>query len=213
MSIIKDIHLTLGSFNLVIPNLEIPNQGVTAFVGSSGSGKTTFFNVLLGLYQPQGWSWQFQNEDLAKLNRADRHLGVVFQNYELFPHMTAEQNVKIVFESRHSESESFENIVSEYIEKLALQKCWQTKAQHLSGGEKQRVALLRALMSKPKILLLDEPFSALDAASKDEARSLVKSLVHHLQIPVFLITHDHEDVKVLADHIVSIRQGHFFREK
>ncbi|MFZ3231303.1 MAG: ATP-binding cassette domain-containing protein [Pseudobdellovibrio sp.] len=209
MSIIKNINLKLGSFSLIIDQLELSDRGVTAFVGPSGSGKSSFFNTLVGVYNPNNWVWLFQQQDLARLTISDRRLGVVFQSYELFPHMTAEENIKIVYDARNDKQIKFDILIQTYLEKLKLQNCWQTKASDLSGGEKQRVALLRALISQPRILLLDEPFSALDAAARDEARQLVKSIIHELDIPVYLITHDESDVKILADHIVSIRDGRF----
>lgn len=213
MSVVKNIHLTLGSFILSVPELEISDSGVTAFVGASGSGKTSFFNTLIGLHNPTGWSWNFQNEDLATKSISDRKLGVVFQSYDLFPHMTAEENVKIVFEARHPKEKSFENFVATFKKKLKLENCWNTKAELLSGGEKQRVALLRAIVSQPKVLLLDEPFSALDQETRGEARQLVKEVIQGLQIPVYLITHDQADVHALANQVVYIRNGRFHSDE
>ena len=121
--------------------------------------------------------------------------------------MTARENVKIVFQARRSDS--FETEISPYLDSLNLTKCWNTRAFDLSGGEKQRVALLRALICKPRILLLDEPFSALDPDLRSEARGLVKSMLINLKIPVYLITHDAEDVSSLAQHKVTISDGAF----
>jgi len=213
MSVIKNINLKLGTFHLVVDELNLSDQGVTAFLGASGSGKSSFFNTLIGLHEPKAWSWIFKNEDLALLSVGDRKLGVVFQNYELFPHMTAKENVRIVFETRKNSDENFETSIKDYLTKLKLEKCWNTKASLLSGGEKQRVALLRALVSRPRLLLLDEPFSALDASARGEARELVKTLVRNLDIPVYLITHDEVDVKALADRVVYIQDGRFISDE
>lgn len=207
MALIKNINLKFDSFHLRLDQLQIPDQGVTAIQGPSGSGKTTFFNTLIGMHNPKNWSWVMHGEDLAELNIADRRLGVVFQNFELFPHMTAEENIKIVFEARSKNP--FAESVSGYIEKLALGSCWKTKAADLSGGEKQRVALLRALISQPRLLLLDEPFSALDPLLKIQARELVKTILLDLKIPVYLITHDEADVQFLAQHKVTLLNGRF----
>jgi len=213
MSVIKNINLKLGTFHLVVDELNLSDQGVTAFLGPSGSGKSSFFNTLIGLHEPKAWSWIFKNEDLALLSVGDRKLGVVFQNYELFPHMTAKENVRIVFETRKNSDENFETSIKDYLTKLKLEKCWNTKASLLSGGEKQRVALLRALVSRPRLLLLDEPFSALDASARGEAREIVKTLVRNLDIPVYLITHDEADVKALADRVVYIQDGRFISDE
>lgn len=209
MSHIKNLSLKLDSFELQVTDLTILDSGVTAFWGKSGSGKSTLFKTLIGLYQPKGWVWNFKGEDLHKLTVSERRLGVVFQNYELFPHLTAEENILIVIKSRYSAELRSEALASleNYKNKLNLNACWQTEAQKLSGGEKQRVSLLRALMSRPRLLLLDEPFSALDPALRREARLMVKDLLQSLSIPVYMITHDVEDIQALAESVVQIVQG------
>ncbi len=207
MAQISNIKLQLGSFTLSVDQLQLSDTGVTAIQGPSGSGKTTFFNTLIGIHQPAGWSWNFNGSDLAQRKISDRQLGVVFQNYELFPHLTSEENIKIVFEARRKDN--FKSAVEAYVEKLNLMACWRTKAADLSGGEKQRVALLRALICKPQLLLLDEPFSALDIATREQARLLVKSVLTELNIPVYLISHDPEDTAFLAQHRVYIDSGRF----
>ncbi len=204
MSLIKNLKLNFENFSLDISELKIADQGVTAFWGPSGSGKTSFFKTLIGLHQPKSWSWQFNETKMHELDLAQRRLGVVFQSYELFPHLTAAENIQIVADARgHVSSDEIEN----YKQKLNLAACWNTPAQKLSGGEKQRVSIMRALVSQPRILLLDEPFSALDPHLRNEARLLVKTLVSELKIPVYLITHDQADVDALADYVVQLQHG------
>lgn len=211
MSLIKNLNLQFKSdqFELKIDELQIPDQGVTAFWGPSGAGKTTLFKTLIGLYQPVDWSWDFKGEPLHRLSVSDRRLGVVFQNYELFPHLTAEENIKIVMQARYSKDELSKvyQLCEEYRQRMQLISCWNARAEKLSGGEKQRVALLRALLSQPRLLLLDEPFSALDPHLRAEARLLVKSVLHELSIPVYLITHDQADVDVLASTQIELDKG------
>ncbi len=209
MSLIKNLIVKNGNFELNIPHLELSDTGVTALLGPSGSGKTTLIKTLVGLHSPTGWSWNFKGEHLHRLQIGERRLGVVFQGYDLFPHLTAEENILLVLRARHSEKERaavMEQLYS-YKKNLNLTSCWHTRADDLSGGEKQRVALLRALVSNPRLLLLDEPFSALDPELRTEARLTVKNLIHELKIPVYLITHDAEDVKMLADHSLAINHG------
>ena len=208
MALIKNMHLKLGNFLLSVDGLELADSGVTAFIGPSGAGKSTFFNILIGLQGLQKWSWIYQQSDLAQLSISDRRLGVVFQNYELFPHMTAEQNIRIVFQARNK-PDTFLKVVMPLVSKLNLDRVWKSAVVNLSGGEKQRLALLRALICRPRILLLDEPFAALDKESRHEARTLVKDIFTELQIPVYLITHDETDVEVLAQHKVLIDNGRF----
>ena len=208
MAIIENINFKLGTFTLKLEQMEIPDIGVTAFVGPSGSGKSTFFNILIGLHQPINWSWQYHHQNLAQLPLSERRLGVVFQSDNLFPHLTLAENIEIVFHSRNPQK-AFGDKMTGLKKKLNLDRCWHTKAYDLSGGEKQRASLLRALISQPRILLLDEPFSALDSESKSEARAMVKTLLNEMAIPIYLITHDLDDVRTLAHQTVDIIDGQF----
>jgi ABC-type sugar transport system ATPase subunit len=214
MSKIRNIKLDYNNFHLNIPELEIPNDGITAVWGKSGSGKTTLMNILVGITQAEGWSWIFDGLDLAKVPPSERHIGIVFQTYDLFPHLTAEENILIVARSRYKNSSSFEQKLIEIQtvkERLNLSNCWKTKAENLSGGEKQRVALMRAIFSDPRIIILDEPFSALDDNMRKESRSLLKSVLSELNIPVLLITHDQNDVDELCTNKIELFDGQIRR--
>lgn len=209
MSSIKDLYIKLDSFELNIPELFLPEIGVTAIQGPSGSGKTTFLKTLIGIYQPSGWTWIFKEQVLSQLGISERRLGVVFQSYDLFPHLSAEDNILLILNARHSlqDRKDVYNKLQEYKELLNVNSCWKTVASKLSGGEQQRVALLRALVSKPRLLLLDEPFSALDYDLRSEARRLVGRVIQQLEIPVYLVTHDKEDVESLAQKIIYMQDG------
>lgn len=208
MSLIKNLLYKEGDFSLTIPQLELADEGVTSIQGPSGSGKTTLFNILTGILPVSGWSWNFKGEDLAKLSVADRRLGVVFQSYELFPHLSAAENVELVAAARNGGiSSSLREKISAYKNKLQLEKCWGTKAALLSGGEKQRIAFLRAVISSPRLLLLDEPFSALDENLRSGSREMLREFLKEVSVPVLLITHDAEDVQALAQHQLNIRDG------
>lgn len=210
MSLVKNINLKLDSFELAISELEIADQGVTAIQGESGSGKTTLLNVLIGLHKPTAWEWLFKGADLARLEISERRLGVVFQGYDLFPHLTAQQNIEIVLKARYPKKQDQQiqlSRLAESAEQLKLQKCWNTKAESLSGGEKQRVALLRAVFSNPRMLILDEPFSALDPNLRSESRMILKNFIHKLEVPVLLVTHDEADVSALAQHSLRMKNG------
>jgi ABC-type sugar transport system ATPase subunit len=210
MSLVKNINFKLDSFELAITQLEIADQGVTAIQGASGSGKTTLLNVLIGLHKPAGWEWLFKGVDLARLEMSERRLGVVFQGYDLFPHLTAQQNIEIVLKARYAKKEDQQMQLSKLAEaaqQLKLQSCWNTKAENLSGGEKQRVALLRAVFSDPRMLILDEPFSALDPDLRNESRTILKNFIHKLEVPVLLVTHDEADAAALAQHSLRMKNG------
>lgn len=210
MSLIKNLHYKTDQFELSIPELQLPESGVTAITGHSGAGKTTLLNILVGLTKPDSdWQWIFKGESLHKLSMGERHIGVVFQTYDLFPHLTAEENVLLVLKSRNkfADRKTALDRLESLKKSLAVESCWGTVAQNLSGGEKQRVALLRALVSKPRVLILDEPFSALDPELRAEARALVKDVISRLDIPVYLITHDQEDAQTMAQHRIVMSAG------
>lgn len=216
MSHIKNLNLKLSSFELSVDDLQLPDHGVTAFMGPSGSGKSSFIQTLIGLHHPVGWSWNFKGELLSELPVKARRLGVVFQSYDLFPHMTAAENVEIVVRSRTQKSAAhsaeLQSQMKRQMKLLQLEKCWQTRADRLSGGEKQRVALLRAFVSQPRLLLLDEPFAALDEELRIEARALLKELIQESQIPVYIVTHDAKDaVSLEAQAVYNVRNGRISR--
>jgi ABC-type sugar transport system ATPase subunit len=207
MSKISQLVFKQDEFRLDIPELEIAEVGVTAITGHSGSGKTTFFKILLGIYQPDQWSWIFNGQEMSKLDIQDRQLGVVFQNYELFPHLSAEENITLVMKSRNNWNQKSQDQLEYFKNKLKLETCWKTEARKLSGGEQQRVALLRAVLSQPKMILLDEPFSALDKDLKQEAYQLVKQVLHEAGLPALMITHNSEEAKYFTSHIIEFKNG------
>jgi ABC-type sugar transport system ATPase subunit len=207
MSLIKNLCKDYGDFKLDIQSWEIPDSGVSALWGPSGAGKTSVFKILTGLEECENWSWQFQNNDLAIIPPPQRRLGVVFQNYELFPHLTGRENILFAAEARKIKKSVAEDRLNTFSKKLKLENFLDRKASLLSGGEKQRTALARALMGEPRMLLLDEPFSALDEENKAEARQLVKSIIEEQNIPVLLITHDRADVDFLAGKVFQIQNG------
>lgn len=205
MSLVKNLRANYGDFKIDIPEWEILDEGVTALWGPSGSGKTSVFRLLLGLDKAEpGFSWNFKETDLAKLSTPERRLGVVFQSLELFPHMTAEENILFAAESRKIPAQESRAHLESLIKTLKLSNALGRSASVLSGGERQRVAIARALIGKPRLLLLDEPFSALDADLRSEARELVRTAIATEKIPTVLITHDRQDLDQLATRTVGI---------
>lgn len=206
MSLVENLIRDYGDFKIEIPRWEIPDQGVTALWGTSGSGKTSVLRLLIGLDDCAGLKWTLNGIDLAALPVPQRRLGVVFQTWELFPHMTAREN--ILFAARARKISGAERKLQSLAQTLKLTSVINRHAAVLSGGEKQRVALARALIGEPLLLLLDEPFSALDPELKGEARLLVKNAISN--VPTLLVTHDPEDLKSLAQNVVHIRNGKIF---
>lgn len=207
MSFVENLHKDYDGFHLKIPKWEILDQGVTALWGPSGSGKTSVFRVLLGLEACKDLSWRWGDQDLAKLATPEKNLGVVFQGLELFPHLTAKENIFFGAQARKISEDKAMDRFQKMDRVLNFGRFLDRKAELLSGGEKQRVALARALMTFPRMLFLDEPFSALDEGLKSEARSLLKSLLQETKTPALLITHDERDLKELAGKVTEIRDG------
>jgi ABC-type sulfate/molybdate transport systems ATPase subunit len=207
MSHVKGLIRDYEGFKVNIPSWEIADRGITALWGPSGSGKTSVFRLLIGLEPCPTLEWKFGDEDLAKLPVPERRLGVVFQSLELFPHMTAEENILFAARSRQLDPAEADARLKELTADLRLGPCIKRSAALLSGGEAQRVALARAVIAKPRFLFLDEPFSALDNELKTEARVLVRKVIVKLSIPTLLITHDENDLQTLAQTVVKIRDG------
>jgi sulfate transport system ATP-binding protein/putative spermidine/putrescine transport system ATP-binding protein len=193
---VKNLNAQWSDFSISIPEWQILDRGVTVLWGPSGSGKTSVFRILLGLQEAApGLSWQFDDLDLALFSPPERKLGVVFQSFELFPHMSARGNIEFAARVRKIDEAQWRPHYQQLVKMLELEKCIDRKAEVLSGGEKQRVCLARALIGKPRLLLLDEPFSALDAELRIEARALVARAVAQENLPVVMITHDRHDIE------------------
>lgn len=180
---------------------------VLALVGHSGSGKTTILRSIAGLWRPeqariavQGQAWLDTAQGVA-LPPHRRHVGVVFQSYALFPHMTAAGNVMAAME-RPDRAEAHR-----LLELVNLHGLAERKPAQLSGGQQQRVALARALARRPQALLLDEPFSAVDRATRERLHAEILELRAHLAMPVVLVTHDMNEAQLLADRMVVIEKG------
>ena len=213
MSRVENLLIEYPDFKIDIPSWEILDDGVTALWGPSGAGKTTVFRALLGLEPVRSLKWVVDGSDIAQLPTPARKLGVVFQTLDLFPHMTARENIRFAAEARGLSSTETKSREDELISTLRMSSFIDRSASVLSGGEKQRVALARAMIARPRVLFLDEPFSSLDADLKSEARALVKSAISLWKIPTVLVTHDKDDLATLATKISEIKSGKIISER
>jgi ABC-type sulfate/molybdate transport systems ATPase subunit len=214
VSVVKQLQADYGDFSIEVKNWEIPDQGVTALWGPSGSGKSSVLRLLLGIDSAKKLEWEFQGVDVGTLSVSARRLGVVFQNHELFDHMTALENLEFAAEAalcRAAElrpsAEKIKSNLERFSTKLGIASFGSRSARLLSGGERQRVALARALIGEPRMLLLDEPFSSLDAENRVEARALVRSVLDENSLPAILVTHDLQDVTALDARVCRIAGG------
>ena len=208
MSYVK-LHTDLrrGNFHFGA-QLEI-NSRVTGVFGPSGSGKTTFLHLLAGLQKPNRGSIEVNGNILVDVETKlytpahRRKVGYVFQEGRIFPHLNVEQNLKYGWKRNTHDEDYF----TEIVELLELEPFLKSREAQLSGGQKQRVAIGRALMSPSQILLLDEPFTALDPSLKKQVISLLNRVIGQLDIPVIVVSHDLQDLLMLTQNIILIRDG------
>ena len=216
MSIYCEINKKLHSFELDVSFSA--GRELIVIEGPSGAGKTTVLNCIAGITAPDKGRIAVGGRELyngaGRINVAaeKRNLGYLFQNYALFPNMTVKQNVlygiknKKEFRDNVARTELME--YADYMmETLGIMHLADRKPGRISGGEKQRTALARALVTKPSMLLLDEPFSALDAETKEIVYEEFGTFKESLQIPIMLITHDHRESELFADKIITLKEG------
>ncbi len=211
MSVVEKFHRNFEEFSIDIKDWVLLDQGMTVLWGPSGAGKTSILNGLLGLDPKAQVRWIFKGVDLGSQPPAQKNLGVVFQDFCLFPHMSVEKN--ILFPVNPKIHQHWKQDFEFLVESLEIKSLLKSSVQKISGGEKQRVALARALIYRPQMLLLDEPFSALDESLRAKARKMLKEVCGKIGCPALLITHDREDVKDLAHKVTYIEQGKIIKDE
>ena len=216
--LIKNICKSYPQFELKADFSVSPGERV-AIMAPSGSGKTTLFRLIAGLEPLHAGEGQVfrGDQELTLIPAEKREVGVVFQEWALFPHLSVIENIAYPLKIRGIEKEMREAQAMEWLKKLSMGQKAKQSIQKLSGGQKQRVAFARALIWKPKTILLDEPFSALDAATRGSARSLLLDLHGEVQVPLVLVTHDSADASQVATRVLkyqSTEDGlkHYFSE-
>jgi sulfate transport system ATP-binding protein len=192
-------------------SLDIPSGGLVALLGPSGSGKTTLLRVIAGLELPDEGTVRFSGHDVAGRQPRDREVGFVFQHYALFRHLTVFENVAFGLRVRPRRLRRPEHEirarVRELLELVQLAPLAERYPGQLSGGQRQRVALARALAVEPRVLLLDEPFGALDAKVRKELRRWLRRLHDDMGVTTVFVTHDQEEALELADRVVVMHRG------
>ncbi|WP_277258523.1 ABC transporter ATP-binding protein [Merdimonas faecis] len=186
-------------------SLEIEDGEIVSILGPSGCGKTTLLNLILGILDADSGSIIYNGEDMTRVPMEKRGFNIVFQDYALFPNLNVYQN--ITYGLRNNPKISTEEEVKDLIHLLGLEEHLNKRIGQLSGGQKQRVALARTMVMKPKILLLDEPLSALDGVIKESIKDRIKTIAKEFHLTTIIVTHDPEEALTLSDRVMIINEG------
>ncbi len=211
---ISSINKTFGTYKaLEDVSLEVPNGSLTALLGPSGSGKTTLLRIIAGLEFADDGPGKilFHGEDVSAVTAGKRGVGFVFQHYALFRHMTVAQNIgfglSVLHGSQRPSKVEIKERVMDLLKLVKLEGLDKRRPHELSGGQRQRVALARALAIRPKVLLLDEPFGALDAQVRKGLRRWLRQFHDEIGLTTLFVTHDQEEALELADQVVVMRNA------
>ena len=185
----------------------VPEGSLTALLGPSGGGKSTLLRVIAGLETPDEGVVLIEGENMTGVTPQERGIGFVFQHYAAFKHMTVRKNVAFGLTIRKRPKSEIAQRVDELLELVGLRQFGDRYPSELSGGQRQRMALARALAVEPPVLLLDEPFGALDARVREELRAWLRRLHDQMHVTTLFVTHDQEEAMELADQIVVVSHG------
>ena len=205
---VRNLSKHFGDFRAVNGvSFEVPSGELVALLGPSGSGKSTILRIIAGLEPADSGSVELTGEDATNLPVQHRGVGFVFQHYALFRHMTIRQNIAFGLEVQKLKKPEIRSRVDELLALVQLSGCAERYPSQLSGGQRQRVALARALAPRPKVLLLDEPFGALDSKVREELRSWLRKLHDEVHVTSLFVTHDQQEAFEVSDQIVVLNKG------
>jgi sulfate/thiosulfate transport system ATP-binding protein len=206
--LVENVQKHFGSYHALDNiNLEVKDGSLIALLGPSGSGKSTLLRVIAGLESADEGRIYIDGQHATNLDVRRRNIGFVFQHYALFKHLTIRKNIAFGLEIRKTPPQEIKARVEELLELVQLQGLGDRYPSQLSGGQRQRVALARALAVKPQVLLLDEPFGALDAKVRKELRAWLRRLHDEFHVTSIFVTHDQEEAMEVADEIVIMNHG------
>lgn len=206
--LVRDLAKRFGTFQAVAGvSFEVPAGQLVALLGPSGSGKSTILRIIAGLEEADSGTVELTGEDTTGLPTQNRGVGFVFQHYALFRHLTVRQNIAFGLEVRELPKAEVRARVEELLELIQLGGYAERYPSQLSGGQRQRVALARALAPRPKVLLLDEPFGALDARVREELRTWLRRLHDEVHVTSLFVTHDQQEAFEVADQVIVLNRG------
>jgi sulfate transport system ATP-binding protein len=211
--VVENVSKKFGDF-VALDNvsLEVPSGSLTALLGPSGGGKSTLLRVIAGLEEPDSGVVVLDGQDLTTSPARERGVGFVFQHYAAFKHMTVRDNVAYGLKIRKRSKEEVQARVKELLDLVHLNGFADRYPAQLSGGQRQRMALARALAVEPKVMLLDEPFGALDATVRKELRAWLRRLHDEVHVTTIFVTHDQEEAMEVAEQIVVLNEGRIEQE-
>ena len=213
MLAVKDIFKTYeGEPLLKGVSLQVNSGETVCLLGPSGSGKTTLLRIIAGLEQADRGDVLWDGEVLTQTPVHQRHFGLMFQDYALFPHLDVENNIAFGLKMTGVDSASIKLKVVELLRQMNLSGFNHRQVAELSGGEQQRVALARALAPQPRLLMLDEPLGALDRSLREQLMGELRSLLHETGLPAIYVTHDQQEAFTIADRIILLNQGQIVQE-
>ena len=205
---IKNINVSYGSNHVLKDvSLNIDNKDFYTFLGPSGCGKTTLLRLIAGFEKSSSGELFIDGKEVSNLNPWERDVGMVFQNYALWPHMTVYKNISFGLEEKKLDKKEIKNRVDEVLELVDLKDLSRRYPFQLSGGQQQRVALARTLVVKPKVLLLDEPLSNLDAKLRVQMRKELQDLHKKIEITSIFVTHDQEEANSMSTNLAILNEG------
>jgi iron(III) transport system ATP-binding protein len=193
----------------IIPDLtlDIRDKEFFTLLGPSGCGKTTLLRMIAGFNTIEAGDFYFNEKRINDMDVSKRNIGMVFQNYAIFPHYTVKQNVEFGLKNRHLPRAEMDALTSEFLELMQIGELKDRMPERLSGGQQQRVALARAIVIKPDVLLMDEPLSNLDAKLRLEMRQAIRRLQKDVGITTIYVTHDQEEAMAISDRIAVMKDG------
>ena len=206
--VVENVSKQFGSFQAVDQvSLEIKSGSLVALLGPSGSGKSTLLRLISGLEMPDSGKILLTGKDATYQSVQQRNIGFVFQHYALFKHLTVRQNIAFGLEIRKTQPKKIKGRVEQLLELVQLSGLGDRYPSQLSGGQRQRVALARALAVEPEVLLLDEPFGALDAKVRKDLRVWLRNLHDEVHVTTVFVTHDQEEAMEVSDEVVVMNKG------
>lgn len=199
----------LYGISVIIPDLslEIHEGEFFTLLGPSGCGKTTLLRMIAGFNTIEGGDFYFNDRRINDIDPAKRNIGMVFQNYAIFPHLTVRKNVEFGLKNKQMGKQEIREKAEEYLRLMQIENLADRMPAQLSGGQQQRVALARALCIEPHVLLMDEPLSNLDAKLRVEMRAVIKDIQHRVGITTVYVTHDQEEAMAISDRVGVMKEG------